>query len=138
MRKSIAVIFLFSAVCCFAGGKIHPSLESVAGNSVKVWVFFDDKPMDGKSLDEAARQSLSRRAFLRRQRDAIPLDIADVPVSERYIGQIESSGGKLLRESRWLNGASFIMPTTSIRHISALPFVREIRPVRSFRRPRFP
>ena len=105
-------------------------MENLTGDSVKVWVFFTDKPTDGKSVYEAAQQSLSQRALTRRQKDDIPLNIGDVPISDRYVVQIEALGCRTLRKSKWLNAASFIALPEAIRLASELLFVKEIRPVK--------
>jgi len=45
------------------------------------------------------------------------------------------AGGELRRVSRWLNGASFAIPSSRLDAVAALPFVREVKPLGLFRRP---
>ena len=138
MRKAtIPVLILALAISVF-GGKIHRSLLSASGDSVRAWVFFSDKNLEGKSVAAEARRTLSNRALNRRAENGVRLDEKDVPVSDEYIAAVESLGGRPLRESRWLNGASFMIPTASIRRIAELEFVTELRPVTTYRRKPLP
>ncbi|RKZ30670.1 hypothetical protein DRQ36_04755 [bacterium] len=134
--RQIAFLFLLVFVSVsMATSKSSPSLRDFKGDSAKVWVFFTDKDTGGKSLSDAARRSLSERAIERRRKAGIPLEIADAPVNDSYIEQVEALGGRLLRKSRWLNGASFMLPSGLLEPVSALPSVKEIRPVGKYRRP---
>ena len=115
--------------------KIAPSLLRAKGDIVPVWVFFDGKDTDGKSIDASARQSLSERAIARRSQDGIALDIHDVPVDRNHIEEIVELGAMHRRSSRWLDGASFDMPVSILETVAEMPFVREIRPITKYRRP---
>lgn len=131
-------LFSFFVISICLGGsseKIHRSLNNVREDSVKVWVLFVDKPMDGKNLRNEAQKTLSQRSLARREKAGISLDIHDASIDDRYVREIENRGGRLLRKSKWLNGASFIILSSMIRTIAGFDFVREIKPVARFKSP---
>ncbi|HHS50803.1 MAG TPA: T9SS type A sorting domain-containing protein [candidate division Zixibacteria bacterium] len=138
MRIAIITAIIAIAVISATAGaspKIAPGLLASSKDSLMVWVFFEDKPLDGMSIAAVARLTLSERALERRAKDGLELDIHDVPVNTRYIEQVVALGARHRRTSRWLNSASFITPKAALHNIAELPFVREIRPVRTYRRP---
>lgn len=103
----------------------------------KVWVFFTDKGITSKSGFErvASTVRILPRAGTRRAKVGMnKVLFADLPVYERYIEEIESLGAKHRRSSRWLNGASFLIPVTLLDSVAALPQVAEIKPLGLFRR----
>ncbi len=130
-RYLIAIIIVLVAAASLSAGKIAPSLRDAEG-AVRVWVFFEEKPE--KSAD-IARESLSERALARRASAGIELDVHDIPVNHSWVRQIVALGAELRRESRWLNAASFEMRPEILEAVAEFDFVREIRPMRSYRRP---
>jgi serine protease AprX len=122
---------------------ISPALSSyLAGKSpedkIKVWVFFRDKGIfDQESYQKAlyrtkqlfTAKSLERRAKV--FKDEL-INFVDLPVHRPYIQMIESMGANLRRPSRWLNAASFELSIDMLEQVSLLPFVKSIRPVRTF------
>lgn len=69
------------------------------------WISFSDKNSNGYSLDKP-EQFLSQRAILRRQKQSIPIDSLDLPVSKTYTDSLTALGLRVINTSRWLNGAS--------------------------------
>jgi len=136
MKKAILILSLLLFTCALFAAEINPSLQKKSEGSSTIWVLFSDKNMRNKSVKVEAEKTLSPRALERRARDGIELDMADVPVSQEYITRIEDFGGELRRSSKWLNGASFDIPSEQIPAIARLDFVREIRPVASYRHPK--
>ncbi|MEO0086262.1 MAG: S8 family serine peptidase, partial [candidate division WOR-3 bacterium] len=98
------------------------------------WVFFTDKGLFREEEYQAALDAVAHTArpeiHERRLREPIRgFDYDDLPVFAPYLRQVEESGGRLRRVSRWLNAASFELTPAQVRAIYALPFVYDIRPV---------
>lgn len=75
------------------------------------------------SLQHPSRY-LSRRSIERRVRQQLPIDSTDLPVSPRYIAQIERRGGDIIGRSRWQNTVLVrLRDTADIHRISLLPCV---------------
>ncbi|UCD95120.1 MAG: S8 family serine peptidase, partial [Candidatus Zixiibacteriota bacterium] len=111
----------------------------------KVWIFFTDKEISDESSLKKAVRGLPRRfteksAARRAARTNIEegFDFYDVPVSETYIRQVETTGAEIVHRSRWLNGVSAYADVKTIAAVSELPFVAEIRPVATARRKPLP
>ena len=102
------------------------------GEVVKVWVYFTDKGFtdNDRFREKAASVSFTDRAMQRRAKVGLDhIVFADLPVNNEYINSISSLGGKLRRESRWLNAASFEVPVEALDAVQALGFVARVRPV---------
>lgn len=109
------------------------------GGQIRIWVFFTDKqffnktgPILSSTAIKGTEKALSRRSKMNRGHTLF----GDIPVSDNYIREISSKGGKLRRISRWLNAASFEVPFDLIDDINNLPFVAKIRPVAVYRQER--
>jgi len=102
---------------------------------VKVWIFFTDKGFqDLESYRSAviqAKKALTSRAAWRRSKTMKQnlVDFHDLPVNQSYIDRILDFRAKFRQRSRWLNAASFEIPTSELKKISDLSFVRSIKPV---------
>ena len=83
-----------------------------------------DKQNSPYSLDRPTR-FLSKRSVERRRRQGLPLDSTDLPVSPKYIRQIETEKVNILGQSRWNNTVLIQMKDTSeMLRIRKLPFVK--------------
>jgi len=107
-------------------------------DKIKVWVFFTDKGIFDQESYQNARiraqkhftaKSLQRRAKVLKG-DLI--NFLDLPVHPPYVERIKSLGAKLRHPSRWLNATSFEVSIDKLEQISLLPFVKSIKPVRTF------
>jgi serine protease AprX len=138
-QKIIRHIFLFELLL------IAFTFCDVFAQKEKYWVFFSDKGFGVSSSEELQKGSveyqiaesyLDKQALIRRAK-TLPanklIDADDLPIYEPYIKAIESAGGVLARESRWLNAASFYLTKPVKNEIEKLFFVRNIRPVIVFR-----
>ena len=113
------------------------ALEARDGEAVKVWVFFTDKGMRSQTAfaQKAALVELTERAMRRRAKvDHDRVLFVDIPVEQTYIDRITALGAKHRRSSRWLNAATFEIPTDQLQTVSALPFVARIKPMQIFHR----
>lgn len=92
---------LFAIALLFFAGKLW------AEKPVMIWVEFADKANSPYSLSQP-HEFLSPRAIERRQKQNIPIDFYDIPVSTTYIDIITGETGmELYFTSRWFNGALF-------------------------------
>ncbi len=118
---------------------VHPSVDRLlqSEGSVAVWVMFTDKGSASPEERQLAfadllinmdERTLRRRA-LRRSAAGL-FDDRDLPVCERYIDAVLSSGADRRAISRWINAISVNATRRQIEQIAALPFVRAIQPVR--------
>lgn len=91
---------------------------------VMIWVEFTDKNNSNHSLNRPY-EFLSPKAIERRQKQSIPIDMYDIPVSKLYIDSVLSDTTlQLLYTSRWFNGAMFkSVSSEAITHLNQLDFV---------------
>ncbi len=116
---------------------VHSRLLRAGGNPIVVWVYFRDRDFSNDSERAAAlakaRQTLHPRTVKRRlRRRRIPgvVDRHDLPLTERYVEQVRSSGAVIRVRSRWLNAVSVLASGTQIAALAESPSVRLIEPVR--------
>jgi hypothetical protein len=95
------------------------------------WILFNSKPMDIRI--SVTERSLERRSA-RSKMEAVSR--YDYPVNPEYVTSLEIKGAKLRHVSRWLNAVSITATPVILEEISDLPFVKEIRRVSSYNRPR--
>jgi len=68
---------------------------------------------------------LSERAIARRAAFSIACDSTDLPITPAYLQQIENLGIHIHCRSKWMNGATVILPdTTKMSLVRALPSVK--------------
>ena len=129
-------------------GKLHPVLQrrlAESGEPVKAWVFFADKGHSTADARNAAVDVVARtyntRAVQRRSlrsdraRHGEPLfNTLDLPIAERYVAAVESTGARIDVRSRWLNAVSAHLTPGQAARIAALPFVDRLEAVRQSRR----
>lgn len=106
------------------------------------WIFFSDRGDMNVKRAVAAKaassepKSMSRRARLF-GREAI-YDEGDLPVNPDYIAEVARLTGGIRTVTRWFNGVSVDMDDDMRDTVAGLPFVREVKPVASFRKPEKP
>jgi len=106
---------------------VAPAIESR-----QVWVFFTDKGIYSEADYGAAVSTISRYPNEPAAGGSrAPSDFSDIPVREFYIRQIEDLGGRLRTASKWLNAASFDLPSDLVAQVYFLPFVYDMKPVAS-------
>ena len=87
------------------------------------FVTFLDKP-------EKSSPALSPRAIEQRAKWNIPTDEMDYPVSTLYLNEVRRLGGKVHHTSRWFNGATVEMDTTTAAQVAQLSFVTDVEMTR--------
>jgi len=116
---------------------VRDFLTEKNSETVKIWVFFNDKGIFTKSdFEEAAGKiSINEHSRARRAKAGINgVVFADIPVLGDYLNRIEKIGARFLRSSRWLNAASFEITPDLLDRISELSFVHQIKPVAQYKR----
>jgi subtilisin family serine protease len=104
----------------------------------KVWIYFIDRG-EGSAAELAtaveAAPVTARSLERRRVRGTGRLtDIHDVPVSAAYVERVRVEGCVIRHRSKYLNAVSALATPDQVSHIRALPFVRKVTPVRTYRR----
>ncbi|WP_423126590.1 S8 family serine peptidase [Gaoshiqia sp. Z1-71] len=90
------------------------------------WVGFKDKA--GTSYSVARPDEfLSRRAIFRREKQHIPVDQSDLPVSPVYLDGLRNVGATIVHCSKWLNGATIKADPAVANAVSGLNYIREIQ-----------
>ncbi len=114
-RLFLSIIIIFFATISFSQNKY--------------WVFFSDK--DDCSFNPY--EYFCQKAIDRRIKHGIDLyDVSDFPVNQNYISETEKLVDSINVITRWFNGVSVYANENQIEEVKNLPFVREIRPIKSF------
>ena len=104
----------------------------------KYWIFFTDKGKN-QHLNFSKQQDLqsnfvSQQALERRRLRGVTIPVEpDLPLDADYISGIESVGITIHGGSRWLNAVSGFATTQQISQVTQLPFVAEVRKVKTWR-----
>ncbi len=125
IRLTVRYVFLLS-VCYLQ------SYQLFAQPTKKYWIYFKDK----KESYQQESKHIQPRAYNRRAKVLPPdkiMDVADMPLYEPYVKQIQQIGGILAVQSRWLNAASYYLTLDQVDAVSQLNFVEKIKPVVIFR-----
>ncbi|MFN2396425.1 MAG: S8 family serine peptidase [Bacteroidales bacterium] len=109
------------------------SLFLKGNNPVMVWVEFKDKQHSPYSLTRP-HEFLSTRAIERRQKQNIPFDHFDLPVSPLYIETLAADTSiTVFYTSRWLNGALLkISNNDFLQNLDEIDFIlswQDVKPV---------
>lgn len=92
-----------------------------------VWVLFSEKRNEGGKVF-ASPHALARRAGA-----GLTSSLeSDIPVSNKYISEIERMGGQCRNVFKWADAASFSISSFRLQALAAKPFVKDIIPLRSF------
>jgi serine protease AprX len=93
----------------------------------RVWVVFTDKNSN------ADRPVFSKHALSRRMKAGFSsYNKTDLPVPQRFISEVEQSGGVFRNVFPWANAASFSIHASKLSVVAAKKCVKEILPVRTF------
>lgn len=109
--------------------------ECYQDNHVRAWIYFTDKGFgqdDYARVLETVSNNMEKSAYERRLRKGSIIDYGDIPLDRDYIREVEALGGLLIRESKWLNAASFWIFKQDIDRIASLDFVHKITTVASY------
>jgi hypothetical protein len=130
--KKIALILAFASIA-FAQERTQ-----------KYWIYFADKEDASLSKHSSYRHQahdagLTERAVQRRMKMGInALSERDLPVSEPYLAKLKNAGIVIDNTSRWFNAATALLSDNQVKMISGFSFIKEIEPVRTFKRKDLP
>lgn len=97
-----------------------------SANDFKYWVQFTDKDSSLFSIDDPS-EYLSTKAIERRSKQNIAIDSTDLPVNQKYIDSVLTTGVSIHTCSKWLNGITISVADTSvISQIYNFPFVKTV------------
>lgn len=75
---------------------------------------------------EKPQEFLSQEAIERRRQQGIAIDETDLPISEKYLKDIEKAGGVVVAKSKWLSSvAVHCSDSTMVDRFKELPFVSD-------------
>ncbi|GAA4386372.1 S8 family serine peptidase [Hymenobacter koreensis] len=123
MRLFSLAVLLTALVGTAAEAAPTPPVQTT-GTVRRHLIYFRDKA--GTPFTIAQPQAfLSARAVQRRQRQNIPVQPRDLPVSPTYVAQVKATSGvQLWYTSRWFNAAVVACDSVALGRLQALPFVR--------------
>lgn len=110
--KALIIIFLL----CFG----H---EAVSQD--RYAIYYQYKPTEDYQLDNPST-FLSEDALWRRDRERVLPDSTDLPVSEKYVSEIQKRVMDILYHTRWLNASVVLADNETIKDIESLPFVKKV------------
>ena len=115
-------IVLGCLVACLA-------LSASAEKNYKYRVSLKDKAGTAYSVDKP-QEFLSERALERRNRQQLPVDETDLPVSQVYVDELKGMGAKLVTSSRWNNTVVLeVSDTLLMDEVAKKSFVKEVKKV---------
>ena len=116
---------LWSLGCLFVLSMGQASAEKV----YKYRVSLKDKVGTTYSIDKP-EEFLSERAIERRNRQQLPIDETDLPVSGKYVDELKATGARLVTTSKWNNTVVLeVSDTLLMDEISKKSFVTGVKKV---------
>ena len=116
---------LWSLGCLFVLSMGQASAEKV----YKYRVSLKDKVGTTCSIDKP-EEFLSERAIERRNRQQLPIDETDLPVSGKYVDELKATGARLVTTSKWNNTVVLeVSDTLLMDEISKKSFVTGVKKV---------
>jgi serine protease AprX len=111
-------------------------LLSAQERANKCWIYFKDKGdilLSKNSVAAARSIGISERAIQRRAKmNHTQIEEEDFPVAQSYLDQLHHAGIVIQNTSRWFNAATAYLTDEQKKSLSALPFIKNIEPVRIF------
>lgn len=104
-------------------------LGMLAQKTYKYRVALADKVGTEYSFDRP-QEFLSQRALERRNRQQLPIDSTDLPVSRVYMEELAATGARLVASSKWNNTVVLEVADTTLMHrLERMPFVTGVKKV---------
>lgn len=105
------------------------ALSASAEKSYKYRVQLADKQGTEYSVDKP-QEFLSERALERRNRQQLPVDETDLPVSQSYVKELLGTGARLVTTSKWNNTVVLeVTDTLLMNKVASMPFVKGVKKV---------
>ncbi len=126
---TILLLFISASIQAATNQGSNRRIKYKNGPAYMYRVTLTDKQGIPYTLEHPTRY-LSRRSIERRNRQGLCVDSTDLPVSKKYIREIEGDGITVVGQSRWQNTVLVrTRDTISIQRITQLPFVKNCRMV---------
>ena len=104
-------------------------LSASAERTYKYRVNLKDKVGTAYSVDKP-EEFLSERALVRRNRQQLPVDETDLPVSQAYVKELVGVGARLVTTSKWNNTVVLeVEDTLLMDKVASMPFVTQVKKV---------
>lgn len=104
-------------------------LSTSAEKTYKYRVNLKDKVGTAYSIDKP-QEFLSERALERRNRQQLPVDETDLPVSQVYVDELKNTGARLVTTSKWNNTVVLeVSDTLLMDKVEQMPFVKGVKRV---------
>lgn len=104
-------------------------LSASAERTYKYRVNLKDKVGTAYSVDKP-EEFLSERALARRNRQQLPVDETDLPVSQAYVKELVGVGARLVTTSKWNNTVVLeVEDTLLMDKVASMPFVTQVKKV---------
>ena len=105
------------------------SLSASAERTYKYRISLKDKVGTSYTIGQP-EAFLSKRALERRNRQRLPIDETDLPVSHTYVEELLRTGAKLVTTSKWNNTVVLEVSDTMLMDgVEKLPFVSKVKKV---------
>ena len=105
------------------------ALSASAEKTYRYRVGLKDKAGTAYTL-EKPQEFLSERAIERRNRQQLPVDSTDLPVSAAYLKELADRNARLVTTSKWNNTVVIeVSDTLLMDEVAKMPFVRSVRKV---------
>ena len=104
-------------------------VSASAERTYKYRVNLKDKVGTAYSVDKP-EEFLSERALARRDRQQLPVDETDLPVSQAYVKELVGAGARLVTTSKWNNTVVLeVKDTLLMDKVASMPFVSQVKKV---------
>ncbi len=131
MKNRIILVFFIILFFC---------IKEAYAETKPYWVFFADrgevnieKAVAAKIASPDEPKSVCRRARIMGKEKIF--DERDLPVNPEYCTKVEKIAGRLRTVTRYFNGVSVELDDEALEEVKSLPFVKEVKPVKSFKKP---
>ncbi|GAB3951525.1 S8 family serine peptidase [Spirosoma harenae] len=114
--------FRFIIIFCLVARLVQAQSDESQLNAPKYWVLLSDK-------EQTSVPALSQQSIIQRQRQNLPLDDTDLPVSATYLNQLKEAGVRPVCQSRWLNAVSARLTASQYAQVASMPFVKGIQAI---------
>ena len=99
---------------------------SQEGIGYKLWIGFSDKGSITNSTYSAS-DLFSERSIARREKQNIPIDYTDYPISSDYLSALKNLNFEVLNKSKWLNRVTALQSdTNAIDYLLQMNFIQRI------------
>ena len=88
-------------------------------------VFFTDKDNSAFSISKPEKY-LSQKSIDRRNKNNLPIDESDLPISQNYLTELEKIGHFPKNKSKWMNAALYYLETSDVANLNTLSFIKKI------------